>query len=98
MSGVLIGFGFSRALAFDIEKFDPKTQRLVFHAIETECGKVLKMEQAGSILLTAMMLNDKDGISKLDKEEKQDKANQIVTTCNTFPKQTFFNLSSYLLD
>ena len=91
MSGVLTVSGFSEASGY--EALEPRIKKLVNAAFYKPCKEALESENGSEILLTAMLLNDREKTLAYSDKALKEKKNTIIKTCEIFPGSNLYNIA-----
>lgn len=91
MTGVLTVSGFSEASEYDA--LPKETKKLVNAAFYMSCKDALESENADEILLTAMLLNDRETTLAYSDKTLAEKKKTIIKLCEITPDTNLYDIA-----
>ena len=83
------------AMASDYENLDPHIKRLVNAAFYQPCREALESDLGNEILLTALLLNNRESTLAYSDEELAEKRSNVIRACQLFPDSNLYDLAKH---
>ncbi|MFK0573042.1 hypothetical protein [Endozoicomonas sp.] len=93
MSVVLTVTGFAEVSEYD--NLEPHYKNLVNAAFYRTCREALARENAGEVLVIAMLLNDREATLAYNNNAMENKKKELVRACDIFPDPTLYDIATY---
>lgn len=85
--------GLSRASEYD--NLDTRYKKLVNAAFYRPCSEALASDNAGEVLMMAMLLNDRETTLAYDDNTMKNKAKELVRACDIFLDSSLYDIATY---